>query len=86
MIAALQIVQRRILLQPALFHGFDIEIVDIDQQPALERVWGDKVPVLLVEDAGNDLTNDAADDTKTEICHYFLDETTLLARLSVTFQ
>ncbi len=52
MIAALQEMQVR-SPQP-----FDVDIVDIDQHPALEIQWGDKVPVLL--------------DGDTEICHYFL--------------
>jgi thioredoxin reductase (NADPH) len=43
--------------------AFEIEVVDIDQQPQLESRWGDKVPVLL--------------DGDKEICHYFIDEETL---------
>ena len=98
MIAALQLVQRRVLTQPELFHSFDISIVDIDQHSALESAWGDKVPVLLIANAVDDLKRDAAvevghaatngaiNNTKTEICHYFLDENALLASLSTTFQ
>ncbi len=98
MIAALQLVQRRVLTQPELFHHFDIEIVDIDQHSALESAWGDKVPVLLIADTANDLekdatvevgnaaTNNAINNTKTEICHYFLNENALLAALSITSQ
>lgn len=46
---------------------FEIEVVDIDQHPALEAQWGDKVPVLL--------------DGGVEICHYFLDVDELAAHL-----
>ena len=52
MIAALQEMQGR---SPQLF---DVDVVDVDQHPALETQWGEKVPVLL--------------DGDTEICHYFL--------------
>ncbi len=41
----------------------EIEVVDIDRHPALEEIWGDKVPVLLAGD--------------WEICHYFLNEAAL---------
>ena len=47
--------------------AFEIEVVDIDQHPALEAQWGDKVPVLL--------------DGGVEICHYFLDVDELAAHL-----
>lgn len=42
---------------------FEIDVVDIDQHPALEEKWGDKVPVLL--------------DVEAEICHYFFDAAAL---------
>jgi glutaredoxin len=42
---------------------FEIDVVDIDQHPALEEKWGDKVPVLL--------------EGETEICHYFFDAAAL---------
>jgi len=48
-------------------HGFTIDVVDVDREPALEEKWGDKVPVLL--------------DGDVEICHYFLDPQALEARL-----
>ena len=48
--------------------AFEFTIVDIDQQPALEREWGEKVPVLLCD--------------KQEICHYFLDEGALKQALT----
>jgi len=57
MIAALESFRGRFSLT------FDVDVVDVDQHPALEAQWGDKVPVLL--DAGQ------------EICHYFLDEDAL---------
>ena len=53
MIAALQVLQGRFV------DGFVITVVDIDQHPEIEAIWGDKVPVLL--------------DADVEICHYFLD-------------
>lgn len=48
--------------------GFRVEVVDVDQDPALEEKWGEKVPVLL--------------DGRIEICHYFLDVAALEARLA----
>ncbi len=47
--------------------SFEVEVVDVDADPALTERWGDKVPVLL---AGG-----------KELCHYFLDEPKLLAYL-----
>jgi hypothetical protein len=61
MIAALQVLQGRSI------DAFAITVVDIDQHPEIEAVWGDKVPVLLDEDV--------------EICHYFLDSDRLVAHL-----
>ena len=61
MIAALDNFQGRFSL------AFAVEVIDIDQHPALEQKWGDKVPVLMEGEA--------------EICHYFLDETALAAHL-----
>lgn len=61
MIAALQQLQGR------LVNGFSFDVVDIDQHPALEEKWGDKVPVLL--------------DGDTEICHYFFDAARLVLHL-----
>ena len=43
--------------------GFSLETIDIQDQPALESLYGTKVPVLI---RGKD-----------EICHYFLDEVAL---------
>ena len=57
MIAALEAFQGRFSLT------FDYDIVDIDQYPVQEAKWGDKVPVLLLDDL--------------EVCHYFLDEAAL---------
>ena len=37
-----------------------VEILDVDEDAALEEKWGELVPVLLHGD--------------TELCHYFLDE------------
>ena len=49
-------------------YDFDIQVVDVDADPRLEEKWGDKVPVLL--------------DGELEICHYFLDEEAVDARLA----
>lgn len=49
-------------------YDFDIEVIDVDSNPALEDKWGDKVPVLL--------------DGNLEICHYFLDHEAVDARLA----
>ena len=61
MIAALQ------ELRGSSFEDFDVDVVDIDQFPSLERKWGEKVPVLLCGDV--------------EICHYFLDQDLLSSHL-----
>ena len=47
---------------------FDIERIDVDRDPDLRHRYGARVPVLVVGEH--------------EICHYFLDEPALLARLS----
>ena len=49
------------LRQDAL--GFTLETIDIQDQPALESLYGTKVPVLI---RGEE-----------EVCHYFLDEVAL---------
>jgi len=61
MIAALQ------ELRGSSFEDFDVDVVDVDQFPLLERKWGEKVPVLLSGDV--------------EICHYFLDQDLLASHL-----
>ena len=62
MIAALQDMQGRFA------DTYVVNVLDIDQQPALESQWGDKVPVLLEGDV--------------EICHYFLDADRLAQHLA----
>ena len=47
--------------------SFSVEVVDVDEDPALEARYGELVPVLL--------------DGDTEICHYFLDASRLAAHL-----
>lgn len=47
--------------------GAEVEIVDVDADPALEARYGELVPVLL---HGN-----------RELCHYFLDEPAVRAYL-----
>lgn len=44
---------------------FDFQIIDIDSDPELIALYGEKIPVLM-----SPLTNQ-------EICHYFLDVTAL---------
>jgi len=47
-------------LAPFLASGSaTVEVIDVDGEPALERLWGDKVPVLL--------------GGAQELCHYRLD-------------
>lgn len=47
--------------------GFSLRVVDVDQDPSLERRYGERVPVLA---AGG-----------SEICHYHLDRPALDAYL-----
>ncbi len=51
MIAGLRALQSR--------HRFDLRIVDVDAEPALEQRYGERVPVLVHGDV--------------ELCHYRLD-------------
>ena len=88
MIAALQVLQSRFSSQPGAAHSFSLEVIDIDQHPALEAQYGDKVPVLmsvlmpvLLIDAHSDKSDGAESMAQIEICHYFLDEAKLLAHL-----
>ena len=55
-------------LQPAL--GFEIEVVDIDADPALVARYNEAVPVLCLGER--------------EICRHFLDETALRACLAAS--
>ena len=50
--------------------GFRLVIRDVDADEALERLYGERVPVLV-------------DAQGREICHYFLDEPALRRRLAV---
>ena len=61
MVAALQEMQGRFA------DSYVVSVVDIDEHPALESKWGDKVPVLLA--------------ANVEICHYFLDADRLAQHL-----
>ena len=49
-------------------YDFDIQVVDVDSDPALEEKWGDKVPVVL--------------DGPIEVCRYHLDADAVDARLA----
>ena len=49
---------------------FSLQIIDVDTDPALEALHGERVPVLT-------------DARGTEICHYFLDIDLLRAHLAV---
>jgi len=48
--------------------GATVEVLDVDEDPALEERWGELVPVLMHDGE--------------EICHYFLDEAAVRAVLS----
>lgn len=61
MVAALE------ALQPDF--GFDLEVIDVDDDEALEARYGTRVPVLTGEDG-------------SEICHYRLDGKALESHLS----
>ena len=50
-------------------HGFCLTIIDIDQDPALQKKYAARVPLLATADA--------------EICEYFLDEQALARLLEV---
>ncbi len=50
--------------------GFRFEVRDVDADAALERRYGERVPVLV-------------DAQGQEVCHYFLDESALRTRLAV---
>lgn len=58
---------RAALVQFRARYEFEVDVVDVDRDPALEERWGDKVPVLL--------------DGEREICRYFLDHAAVEARL-----
>jgi len=47
---------------------FSLEICDVDAATETQRLYGEKVPVLLVDDE--------------EICHYYLDPSALSAALA----
>ncbi len=55
-------------LQPEI--GFRLVVRDVDSDETLERLHGERVPVLV-------------DAQGREICHYFLDEAALRERLAV---
>ncbi|MEO8739462.1 MAG: glutaredoxin family protein [Casimicrobiaceae bacterium] len=51
-------------LQPLLATArVSVEVVDVDDDPVLEALWGDKVPVLMAGDQ--------------ELCHHRLDRAAL---------
>jgi len=50
--------------------AFEIELLDVDADPALEARLGERVPVLV-------------DAQGAEICHYWLDEDALRKRLAL---
>ena len=52
----------------AIEKSFELRVVDVDSDPALEEKYGQWVPVLKAGDE--------------EICHYFLDRTALDAYLA----
>ncbi|HEX5394314.1 MAG TPA: glutaredoxin family protein [Rhodocyclaceae bacterium] len=53
-------------LEPLKQHYvFDIQVEDVDADPALEALYDERVPVLVAEGR--------------ELCHYFLDEAAIRA-------
>lgn len=48
--------------------AFAVEVVDVDQHPALEERWGELVPVVLAGEA--------------ELCHYHLDAEAIRAHVA----
>jgi thioredoxin reductase (NADPH) len=44
--------------------GFELTVVDVDADPALEQAYGERVPVLCTPDG-------------SELFHYFIDQTAL---------
>jgi len=64
MIAALHQLQGRF--------DFDIKVVDVDSDPALEARFGERVPVLTA----------AVDEAERELCHYFLEQSAVTAFLA----
>ena len=60
--------QMRATLQPyQAEYGFELQVLDVDEDPELEARYNELVPVLLHEGG--------------EICHWHLDEAKLLAVL-----
>ena len=57
MLAALHTLQGRFT--------FEIRVVDVDSDPALDARYGERVPVLTVDER--------------ELCHYFLDHAAITA-------
>jgi thioredoxin reductase (NADPH) len=70
LVTALEDFRGRSLLRVDSLPAFEIDVVDIDQHPALEEMWGDKVPVLM--------------EGEKEICHYFFDEAVTMAHFRAT--
>ena len=62
MVAALQRVQVQL--------GFELDVLDVDADPDLERRFGERVPVLVDSQGG-------------EICHYWLNEDALRRHLAL---
>jgi len=60
MIAALQVLQGRFV--------FELQVIDVDADAALDARYGERVPVLM--------------HGSQELCHYFLDEAMIAAHLS----
>jgi hypothetical protein len=63
MIEALRTLQGRFI--------FEVSVVEVDSDAALEARYGERVPVLTVSESGNE----------RELCHYFLDKLTVTAFL-----
>lgn len=61
--------EMRAALAPLVAAGrIRVAEVDVDADESLERIWGDKVPVLLAD--------------RTELCHYRLDHAAVASHLA----
>lgn len=52
--------------------AFELSVVDVDQDAALESSYGERVPVLVLRQPGDE----------RELCHYFLDLPIVTAALA----
>ena len=55
-------------------HGATVQELDVDADPALEALYGDRVPVLMLGDV----------EDGSVLCHYHLDRVRVVAALTTT--